>query len=197
MTKILSTGIPQRIVRDDQAFQLVALIEGAAANTQFISNLQVIGQQRRLLADARQQLEALPKSAVEAERTALQNQISQLDARLTLNMQFMTKTYGYSVEHNYLLVPVNAALLEKGVDAEGKPSEDEAKATLVAEFLTSESYDELQALRDRVGRLAADPAKADDLAAARALLKDKFGFDTAKHYILQVRKGALYASLPA
>jgi hypothetical protein len=197
MTKILSSGIPQRIVRDAQAFQLVAIVEGAAANTQFINNLQVVGQQRRALADLRAKVDSLPKSATSEERSSLQTQINQLDARLTSNMAFMSKNYGYSVKHNYLLLPVYSALLKKAVNGAGAPIDDESKATLVAEFHTSDSYDQLQALRQRAAILASDANKKAEFEAVKAELSDKYAFDLNSHYILQVRKGALYATVSA
>lgn len=195
MTKIISRGIPQHIIRGPQSFQLVAMIEGAAANAQFINNLQVLGQQRRQLAELSQKLAALPPMATPEQRTALETEKTQLDARVTANVQFMTKHYGYSLNRDYMLSPLNSALLLKGTDDKGQPIEDQAKATLVAELRTSEAYDELQALRNKVGELAADPAKADELEATKAKLKDEFEFDVNKHYILEVRKGALYATV--
>lgn len=197
MTKILSQGIPNRLVRDTQAYQLVAAIEGAAANTQFMQNLQVVTQQRRAIDDLRRKLAALPEGGAAAERDALHGQIAQIEAKLKPNLDFMVRTYGYSVQHNYLLVPVQSALLLKALDAEGKPIEDEAKATLVAEFFSPEAYEELQALRQRLVALASDPAKKDALEALKAQLREKFGFEAGASYFLQIRKGALYASLPA
>ncbi len=197
MTKILNHGIPQRIVRDTHAFQLVALIEGAAANTQFINNLQVLGQQRKLLAEIRQKVAALPASATVEERAALQAQALQLDNLVTKNVQFMTQHYGYSLEQNYLLNPVYSALLKKAVDENGKPIEDEAKATLEAEFQTFEAYDAFQALRQRAQDLGSDETKKADYDAVKAELLEKYAFDVNSHYILQVRKGALYATVPA
>ena len=194
-TKMLSQGVPQRIIRDNQAFQLVAFIEGAAANTQFINNLQVLGQQRRMLLEVRQKLSSLTKSATAEERAALQSQLNQIDARVTLNMQFMTKNYGYSVQHNYLLSPVNSALLKKAVDESGKPIDNEAQATLVAEFQTAESYDQLQALRQRAGQLGGDESKKAEFEIVKKELKDTYAFEVGCHYVLQVRKGALYATV--
>lgn len=197
MTKILSSGVPQRIVRDTQAFQLVAIVEGAAANTQFINNLQVVGQQRRALAELREKAGSLPKSATNEERSAIHAQINQLNSRLTVNMAFMSKNYGYSVEHNYLLLPVYSALLKKSVNDAGTPVDDESKATLVAEFHTSDSYDHLQALRQRAAILAADSNKKAEFEAVKAELVEKYAFELNSHYILQVRKGALYATVAA
>ena len=195
MTKIISSGIPHYIVRDTQSFQLVAMIEGAAANAQFINHLQVLGHQRRLLAEISQKIAALPPMATPEQRTALETEQNQLNALVTTNLQFMTKHYGYSVNRNYVLTPLNSALLLKGTDDKGQPIEDSSKATLVAELRTSEAYDELQSLRNKAVELAADPAKADELEATKTKLKDEFDFDLNKHYILEVRKGALYATV--
>ncbi len=197
MTKIISYGIPQRIIRDTQSFQLVAMIDGAAANAQFINNLQVLGQQRQLLAEVAQKIAALPPTATVEERAALQTHQIQLDARVSANLQFMTTHYGYSVKNNYMLCPVQSALLLKANDDKGQPLEDASKATLVAELQTAEAYDGLQALRNKAGELAADPAKKDQFEAIKAKLKDDYDFDLNSHYILEVRKGALYATVEA
>jgi uncharacterized protein YigA (DUF484 family) len=197
MSKILNNGIPQRIIRDTQSFGLVALIEGAAANIQFINNLQVLGQQRKLLTELRQKIAALPASATVEERAALQAQALQMDALLTKNVQFMTQHYGYSLDQDYLLNPVYSALLKKAVDENGKPLEDEAKATLAAEFQTFEAYEAFQSLRQRAQDLGSKDSNSADYAAAKAQLLDTHGFDVGSQYILQVRKGALYATIPA
>ncbi len=192
MIKIVSQGIPQRLVRDNQAYHLVAAIEGAAANTQFMQNLQVVAQQRRALEELRAKTEAAPA----AEKAALESQAAQIEARLKPNLEFMAKTYAYSVQHNYLLVPVQSALLLKANDETGKPVEDEAKATLAAEFFGTEAYEELQALRQRLATLGGDASKQAEIDALKKQLSEKFGFDTGSSYFLQVRKGALYASIP-
>lgn len=197
MTKILSHGTPQRIIRNNQAYQLVAIIEGAPTNTQFIQNLQIVGQQRRALGELRKKLAGLPKTAPVSEAQAIEAQIEQINTRLTSNMEFMTKNYGYSVQHNYLLSPIQSALLLKSIDENGKPIEDESKATLVAEFHTPEAYEELQALRQRALALGSDESKKDEFEKVKAELQDKYGFEVGKHYLLQVRKGALYATVTA
>lgn len=195
MTKILSHGTPQRIVRNNQAYQLVAIIEGAPTNTQFIQNLQIVGQQRRALGELRKKLAALPKTAPVSDAQAIEAQIEQINTRLTSNMEFMTKNYGYSVQHNYLLSPIQSALLLKSVDEDGKPIEDEAKATLVAEFHTPEAYEELQNLRQRALAIGADEEKKEEFEKLKAELLEKYSFEVGKHYLLQVRKGALYATV--
>ncbi|AKC83608.1 hypothetical protein IMCC26134_13975 [Verrucomicrobia bacterium IMCC26134] len=195
MTKIHCHGIPQRIVTDTQSFQLVALIEGAAANTQFITNLQVLGQQRKALEELRQKLAALPPAASVEERAALQAQILQIDSLVTKNVQFMTQHYGYSLDQNYLLNPVFSVLLKKAVDDSGKPIEDETKASIVSEFQTVESYDSFQTLRQRAADIGGDTSKKADYEVLKKELNDRYSFDVDSHYVLQVRKGALYATV--
>jgi hypothetical protein len=195
MTKIHCHGIPQRIVTDTQSFQLVALIEGAAANTQFITNLQVLGQQRKALEELRQKLAALPPAASVEERAALQAQILQIDSLVTKNVQFMTQHYGYSLDQNYLLNPVFSVLLKKAVDDSGKPIEDETKASIVSEFQTVESYDAFQTLRQRAADIGGDTSKKADYEVLKKELNDRYSFDVDSHYVLQVRKGALYATV--
>jgi len=193
MTKILSHGTPHRIIRDNQSFQLVALIEGASANTQFIQNLQLVGQQRRGIEEVTKKI----ATAADSEKEGLQTQHAAIEASLNKNLEFMVKNYAYSVEHNYLLVPMQAALLLKALDEKGNPIEDEAKAKLVAEFLTAESYEELQALRQRALAAGANPDEQEQFEKLKVVLKDKFDFEVGQHYLLQVRKGALYATIAA
>jgi uncharacterized protein YigA (DUF484 family) len=195
MSKVLTNGIPQRIIRDTQSFGLVAMIEGAAANTQFINNLQVLGQQRNALAELRQKIAALSATATVEERAALQSQALQVDELVSKNVSFMTQHYGYSLDQNYLLNPVHSALLKKALDENSKPLEDEAKATLAAEFQTFESYEAFQSLRQRAHDLGSNDSKSAAYTAAKAELLDTYGFDVGSHYILQVRKGALYATI--
>lgn len=199
MSTVITSGIAQRIVRDKSAFELIALIEGAAANKQFMTNLQVINQQRQLLGKARADEQRLPKNAKADERAKLAKIISDLEARVTLNMQFMTKNYGYSVSHNYLLVPVRAALLKKAVDGAGNTLEDEEISERVSELNSSEEYDQLQALRAKYSALKAGKAgkgaKETDAEELRKELFTRFNFDVDSHYILQILKGALYASV--
>ncbi len=193
MTKILSHGTPHRIIRDNQSFQLVAIIEGAAANTQFIQNLQLVGQQRRGV----EELTAKVGTLSGAEKEAAQAQLTAVETSLAKNLEFMVKNYGYSVQHNYLLVPTQAALLLKALDEKGNPIEDETKAKLVAEFLTAEAYDELQQIRQRALVAGSNPAEQAQFEKLKAELKEKFDFEVGQHYLLQVRKGALYASIAA
>jgi hypothetical protein len=190
----VQSGVPSHLVREDGAYNLVAAIDGPGANKQFIANLQVINAQRQALGELTRKLTALPKNTPSDERAQLSKRAGEIEAGLVKNMEFMTKSYGYSIHHNYLLIPLKANILEKSISEDGKPSEDESLATLVKSIESSQAYEHFEALRAayaRESREGGDPALAQD--AAEQLLSD-YGFKVQGNYILQISKGALYAS---
>ena len=75
--------------------------------------------------------------------------------------------------------------------------EDEAKASVESEFQTFEAYDAFQSLRQRAAHLAADAANKAEFEVAKNELNARYGFNFDAHYVLQVRKGALYATVAA
>lgn len=195
MSALLQSGAPNHLVRDNGSYNLIAVIDGAGANKQFISNLQVINVQRQGLGELRTKISAMPKSAAESEKAQLTKRAAEVEASLVKNMEFMTKSYGYSVQHNYLLIPLKANILEKGSDDEGKPSEDETKGKLVKTINSTEAYEHFEALRKEYSSSAAkedEMTKADEAADT---LKSEYGFDVKGNYILQITKGALYANV--
>lgn len=190
----VQSGVPSHLVREDGAYNLVAAIDGPDANKQFIANLQVINAQRQALGEVTRKRTALPKNTPPEERAQLAGRAGEIEASLVKNMEFMTKSYGYSIHHNYLLIPLKANILEKSMAEDGKPSEDESLATLVKSIESTQAYEHFEALRTtyaKESREGGDPALAKD--AADQLLAD-YGFKVQGNYILQIAKGALYAS---
>lgn len=195
MSTLLQSGAPNHLVRDDGSYSLIAIIDGAGANKQFISNLQVINVQRQALGELRNKVSSMPKSATDSERSGLTKRAAEIEASLVKNMDFMTKSYGYSTDQNFLLVPLKANVLEKGKDEEGNFSEDETKGSLVKTINSTEAYEHFESLRAEYSAAAAeggDTEKAEETAGA---LKSEYSFDVKGNYILQIIKGALYAKM--
>lgn len=193
MSTLVQSGVPNHLVRDDGSYNLIAVIDGAGANKQFISNLQVVNVQRQALGEVRTKIASMPKDS--GEKTQLTKRADEIDASLVKNMKFMTKSYGYSVQHNYLLIPIKASILQKGKDVEGNFSDDESKASVVNDIISTEVYEHFESLRQTYSKNAAeggDQAKANE--AATQLLTD-YDFDVKGNYILQITKGALYADV--
>lgn len=189
------SGVPNHLVREDGSYNLVAAIDGAGANKQFIANLQVINAQRNALGELTKKLTALPKNTPPGERAQLVKRAGEIEASLVNNMEFMTKSYGYSIHHNYLLIPIKANILEKSLSSDGKPCDDETSATLVKSIESTQAYEHFEALRAAYTKESGEggnPEIAQD--AADQLLSD-YGFKVKGNYILQIAKGALYASV--
>jgi len=199
MSNLLHTGAPNRLVRDDGAYELIAVIDGAGANKQFIANLQVINGQRQGLGELRSKIASLPKSAAASEKAGLESKAKEIEGRLTSNMEFMAKNYGYSVSRNYILMPLQANLLEKAKDEEGKFIEDESRATLVKTLGSTEEYDAFELLRrqhvEALQKKEKGQGTAKEAEALGKRLVDEFGFKAGGNYALQITKGALYAKV--
>jgi hypothetical protein len=90
---------------------------------------------------------------------------------------------------------VKANVLEKGMDDEGKASEDETKGTLVKAIGSTEEYEQFEALRKEYSEAAAEGGDEDKAAEAAEKLKSEYGFGVKGNYILQITKGALYANV--
>lgn len=193
MSTLVQSGVPNHLIRDDGSYSLIAVIDGAGANKQFISNLQVVNVQRQALGEIRTKIASMTKDS--EEKSQLIKRTGEIEASLVKNMEFMTKSYGYSIQHNYLLIPIKANILQKGKDDEGKFSEDETKATLMKSIHSTEAYEHFESLRQTYTKESAeggDKAKADEAAAQ---LEAEYGFDVKGNYILQITKGALYANV--
>jgi hypothetical protein len=195
MPTLIQSGVPSHLVRDDGAYNLVAAIDGPGANKQFIANLQVINAQRQALGELTKKLTALPKNTPPEERTQLSKRAGEIEASLVKNMEFMTKSYGYSIHHNYLLIPLKANILEKSMTEDGKPIEDEALATLVKSIESTQAYEHFEALRATYVKESGEGGNPQSAQEAADQLLADYGFKVKGNYILQIAKGALYASV--
>jgi hypothetical protein len=171
-----------RIVRDDGAYELVAMLEGAEANQRFSEDLKKIGRQREELGRLEAQWKTAPAGS--SDRVAIDSSLTSVRKSLAANLDTMMKTYGYSVDANHTLVPLESELHQISVNGVSER---------VREIRTPADYDRLQALRAQYEMAAksGDPASAD-AAAIAGQLKREFSFDVTGHYNIRIIKGALY-----
>ena len=199
MAGIFQAGVPNHLVRDDGAYQLVAVIDGAGANRQFIANLQVINSQRQALGDFRSKIAALPKNSSKAESGDLEKKSKDVEALLTANMEFMKKNYGYSASDNYILIPLHAEILEKGNDDKGNVSEDAAHGKLVKVIDSTEGYERFERMRaqylESLRKKDTDASSEETAKQCAEQLEREFAFKAGGNYILQIVKGVLYSKV--
>lgn len=172
-----------KMVRDDGVFELISVIEGIQPNRRFQASLNLIDKQRELLHQAKSNLK---QNQEDPERL---DAVEKLNDLLQSNIAQMVETYGYSPNHNYILVPLEADLYEI---MSGK-----AERVRVSEIRSPAGYDRLQALRssyEATAREEASNSKPSVKELAEQLQKE-FSFNVGSDYNLEIRKGALYRKL--
>lgn len=175
---------PPRLVRDDGAFELTAVIDGVEVNRRFVANLKLVAKQREDIEVKKRQFAALPEESVE-ERAAFESSIKDLEKALQSNDDVMKRTYGYSLSSNFLLIPLEADLFEVKEGVKGQTPVHEIRAT--------GEYDRLQDLRNRYDAATRAEAEKSTLADTLATqLNKEFGFNIRSNYTLDIKKGALY-----
>ena len=103
------------IEQNGQKFIHVSTISTVDANTQFMQNVQLVGQQRQALIE----LDKHKKAALtDAEKNAADAKIKEISESLTKNNELMAKTYGYSLTRNYLHQIVKTRIFLKLTDEE-------------------------------------------------------------------------------
>jgi len=86
---------------NNQRYVRVATINGIDANNEFQRNVDLVQAQRRLAINLNDQISLATSSET---RAALQEQYDQAFAKLNENNRKMLKTYGYSLNRNYVRV---------------------------------------------------------------------------------------------
>ena len=86
--------------KNDLVLVKVASLNTIDANKEFQKNVQLVQQQRALAA---QTLTKLNSTTDEKEKASLQKQFDSLQDKLNENNQLMFKTYGFSLNRNYVL----------------------------------------------------------------------------------------------
>jgi hypothetical protein len=204
-------------------YQIVAVIEGAEANSKLTQNLQVIGAQRQRLLALTQQYDRLPAEAVQ-QRELVAGEVMAARRTLEQNLRFMAQGYGYSLQFNYRLVPHAASLHKVTKGADDKPVSE-----LAHQFSDAKTYEAFQKLREEylmqtVAEVKAaageedaavpgepelvdpeaplaDPVAADEpdfepseeLKAMERKLIAEYDFDPKLNYQVNLEKTALYA----
>ena len=214
-------NVPAQLIDPSGNYQLVAVIEGEEQNLALTSSLQVVGAQRQRLLSLSAQYDRLPASSLQ-ERELVAGEILKARQTLATNLRFMAANYGYSLQHNYRLVPHSASLLLLTSDADGRTT-----AQLVHKFEDASSYERFQKMRDDYLLLSvkrpqadspdslaspasttqpgAEPAPAEpsqekpsvaipspELEAMQAKLISEFQYDPAKNHQVKLGKTALY-----
>lgn len=204
-------GVPALVADPQGDYTLVSVIEGAESNQRLTESLQLVALQRKELASLAQEFEELPVSAVQ-QRELLAGKINEGRNMLGANLQFMAKSYGYSINNNYVRVPHHVLMI--GTTTDG----DEVTSELVHEFQTAEDYLEFQEKNNAYLRVKMDLAKAGEgnrapdaidaagedgaapeiaanteISGMRDELMKTYHFDPERQYRLQHQKTALYA----
>jgi len=115
---------------NDLVLVKVASLNTIDANKEFQKNVQLVQQQRALAAEVLSKLEA---SESKDEKVQLKAQFDSLQKKLNENNQLMFKTYGFSLNRNYVLT-VEKSHIHMWVTAEeaeaikNKPSSVESEA---------------------------------------------------------------------
>lgn len=166
--------IAPRMIREDGAYELLATIDGVEPNRQFVANLKLVTAQRL-------ELKRLKDESEKGENNG--EAIGALEKKLAENATVMLKNYGYSLNSNYLFLPVESSLMK--VDGD--------KKEIVMKIDTPTQYDRLQALRSQYAQ-AAQKSGGDSAEAKRLSLElmELYGFNVKMNYTLDIRKSALY-----
>lgn len=120
---------PQIIEQNDQKLAFVSAIRSVELNREFQHNVQVLQAQRTSFMELKKRVdEAKPE-----EKDALQKQLDEALKKLDENNTIMTKTYGFSLLRNYVILFAKTRLYTPLNDEEfGKLSpEDRAKPDLI------------------------------------------------------------------
>lgn len=180
---------PPKLIREDGAYDMLAMIEGVEPNKRFIANLRLVERQRALI---REKLKAYPEGtdfSDEAFRETEQGkELAGLERTLAKNAEFMAKNYGYALGRNYLLVPIECDLFEE------KVKDGEKSNVLVREIRSGPAYERLQELRNRHTKARKENDREEALRTSVALRKE-FSFDVEKKYNMDIRKSLLYRKL--
>lgn len=169
--------IVPRLVKNDGAFELLAVIDGADANQQFIKNLQIVKAQQMALKQLKDQNDKSDES---------KKKVEDLEKKLQENTAQMVKLYAYNPASDYIFVPVKSALV-KTVDN---------KKQLIKRLDSPSEHNKLLAMRAKYA--AAKKKDGENSAEAQELAKklmQEFSCDVKSNCEVDVNKGALYRKI--
>ncbi|MCD8283867.1 MAG: hypothetical protein LUD39_03265 [Opitutae bacterium] len=210
------------IEQNGHKFIHVSTISTAAANEQFMRNVQLVQQQRQALV-------SLNRILSPEEKAAIATQLKNREENLNKNNAEMAKAYGFSLARDYVHQLVRTRVFlklteEEYAKAKGDSSipsdhllvKGDTKYRLISEIPTADANDQfrhnvqvMQALRNRVVALRDSVAKmpeGDAKAKAQEELKKqaesleennkqmvaKYGFSLARDYLMEVVESKLY-----
>jgi co-chaperonin GroES (HSP10) len=166
--------IAPRLVNNDGSFELLAVIDGAEANKQFVKNLDIVRAQKVIL----------KKLNDETEKTdETKQKIADVEKKLQENTDLMAKIYAYKADSDYLFIPVRSALV-KVVDD---------KKELIKKIESPKTHHELQGMRAKYAELSKkDGESSTEVQALAAELLKEFNYDVKLKYEIEIGKGVLY-----
>ncbi len=166
--------IAPRLVNNDGSFELLAVIDGADANKQFVKNLDIV----------RAQKVVLKKLNDETEKTdETKQKIADIEKKLQENTDLMAKIYGYKADLDYIYIPARSALVKLVDD----------KKELIKKIESPKTHQKLQGMRSKYAELSKKDGEssAEAQALAAELLKE-FNYDVKSKYEIEIGKGVLY-----
>ncbi|MCR5184378.1 MAG: hypothetical protein K6B46_06765 [Opitutales bacterium] len=212
------------IEQNGQKFIHVSTISTAAANEQFMQNVQLVQRQRQALV-------ALSQILSPKEKELMAGAIKDREAALNKNNAQMTQSYGFSLARNYVHQIVNSQVFIKLTDEEYNKAKEEGvpadqflvrandKFRLIAKIpgavendLFRHNVQIVQAQRDRLVQMNAALAQMQDgeakskleeeiktatqrLEADNKTMTEKYGFSLTRNYLLQVVESKLYTAV--
>ncbi len=202
----------------------VSTINTAAANEQFMKNVQLVQQQRQALV-------ALNKILSPDEKAAIASQIKAREESLNKNNAEMAKAYGFSLARDYVHQFVKTRVFLKLTEeeytkakAENVPAEqilvkEDTKYRLISEIPTAEANEQfrhnvqvMQAMRNRVVGMnnslqkmpdGAEKTKVEEefkkesanLDENNKKMIEKYGFSLTRDYLVEVVESKLYTKV--
>ena len=113
-----ATPPPTKLVR-------VATLENAQANREFTANVQLVQAQRQAAVELQG---AIGKEKDAKKKAELQKQLDAVMKKLNENNELMFKTYGFSINRNYIMEVERANIYLQVTDEEAAKLEQAAKA---------------------------------------------------------------------
>ncbi len=203
-------NVPVKLRHDLGDYTLVAVVEGKEANEHLTQSLKVVTAQRRYLGKLMKQFNETPANLPQ-QREVLATQINELKKTLLDNLKFMAKTYAYSLEYEYILVPHEAELILK-TEKDGKTT-----SSVAFQFKNPRDFEDCQKKRraylamrrelfekerERLkkespdGKVPADAVKPKptmEMFKAKVELLRLYQCDPEKDYDVNFTKSALYS----
>ncbi len=118
------SAAPATIEQNGQKYTLVSTIKTVAANREFQHNVGVVQAQLKAAQDYKRRIDI---ALTTPEKEALQVKFGEVVKELEANNKLMAKTYGFSLERNYVVQIVKTRLYTPVSDEEVKKMEERVK----------------------------------------------------------------------